>query len=24
MEGLLSELDYFQPQVMQLSVNSEY
>ncbi|KAF0143869.1 MAG: hypothetical protein FD143_3411 [Ignavibacteria bacterium] len=24
MEGLLSELDYFQPQVMQLSVNAEY
>ena len=24
MEGLLSELDDFQPQVMQLSVNSEY
>ncbi|KAF0147397.1 MAG: hypothetical protein FD143_3072, partial [Ignavibacteria bacterium] len=24
MEGQLSELDYFQPQVMQLSVNSEY
>ena len=24
MEGLLSELDYFEPQVMQLSVNAEY
>ena len=24
MEGLLSELDYFEPQVLQLSVNAEY
>ena len=24
MEGLLSELDYFEPQVMQMSINGEY